>query len=180
MWSSLKWMLPAAAAVGFWVGLSSVTAKAADAAAGVITGSVVDKDGNAVADATVHLVKPRQHGAKPGGPTASGTAAEPGAGGPGDAGPGGAHPEPLATATTGSDGKFTLNFDTTKVPDGDYGVVAMVKGKGVGHAKVTIKSGIATPSDVSLKLQERHHGGGGNGGPGAAGGTGGAGQDAPK
>lgn len=134
-----KFLLPAAAAVGLFVGLGSKPVKAADApAGGVITGTVLDKDGKPVADATVHLMKPHEKGA--GAPAA-----------------GGAKPAPLASATTGADGKFSLSFDSAKVPDGDYNLGAMMKGMGGGRAKVKITAGKADPADVSITLKEGGH-----------------------
>lgn len=143
MLSLFKWMLPAVAAVGLFVSVAN-SAKAADAAAGVITGKVVDKDGNAVADAKVNLAKPRERGA-------------------GGGGAGAARPEPLATATADKDGKFELKFDKAKVADGNYSVTTFIQGKGMARAAVKVQEGKADPANVELKLQEMRRRGAGGG-----------------
>jgi 5-hydroxyisourate hydrolase-like protein (transthyretin family) len=133
MLNSLKWMLPALAALGLFVGLAG-TLKAEDAKEGVITGKVVDKDGGAVADATIRLAKPRPQG---------------------QGGQGGQRPEPLATATTDKDGKFELKFEKGKVADGEYSVSTNVQGKGFARQAVKVAAGKADPATVELKLAER-------------------------
>ena len=141
MLRSMSWLLPAVAAFGLMLTVSA--AKAADAVAGVITGTVVDKDGKAVADVKVNLAKPREQGAT-------------------------GQPEALATATTDKDGKFELKFDTTKVADGEYTIGCRVQAQGNARAKVTIKDGKADPASVDLKLKPRQAGGNGGGNRGAA------------
>jgi hypothetical protein len=140
----LKWALPMTAAMGLMIGLAVVSAKGAEEAAkGTITGKVVDKDGTtAVPDATVTLTKPRD-------PNAPRT-----------------RPEPLATATTDKDGKFVLEFEKAKVPDGEYNVGTNVQGKGMGREKVKITGVKAEPAEVTIKLAARQGRGGGGGGGG--------------
>ena len=134
VWSKRLALVVAVLALVQAYGLSAVRAE--DAPAGsVITGKVVDKDGAAVADAKVNLMKPRDP-ATPRDPNA-------------------ARPEPLATATTDKDGKFSISFDKAKVADGDYNVGTRVQDKGFGRAKVTIKDGKPDPADLTLTLAER-------------------------
>ncbi len=140
----LKRALPVAAVVAMLMGMGVLRARAEDAAGSVITGKVVDKEGNPVADAKVNLMKPRNPDA-PRDPNAT-------------------RPEPLASATSDKDGKFSLAFDKAKVADGDYNVGTRVQDKGFGRAKVTIKDGKADPAEVTLTLQDRRPGGGGAGG----------------
>jgi hypothetical protein len=121
-----KWMLAFAVAFGMVLGLSAVV-KAADAKI-TVKGVVQDKDGKAVEGATVRFAKAMQRGA------------------------GGARPEPLATATTDKDGKFTLE---ATVPDGDYSVGTMVQDKGYGRDTVVVKDGKADKAEVTLKLADR-------------------------
>ena len=121
-----KWMLPVVVAAGFVMSMAPVV-KAADEGA-VIKGTVVDKDGKAVAEATVRLTKPRVEGQQ-------------------------GRPEPLATATTDKDGKFTLTIDKSKVADGDYTVGSYNREARTGaREKVTIKDGKPEPAEVTLKL----------------------------
>jgi len=149
MLSFMKWVLPAAAAIGLLVGTSALTVRAADEKAEAkasIKGKVVDKEDKVVEDATVNLSKPRQQGA-----------------------PRGERPEPLATAKTDKDGKFVLAFDPKKVPDGDYRVSTRVQDKGMAFARVTIKDGKAVDKDgketeLSMKLADMPQRGGGGGG----------------
>ena len=139
-----KWMLPGVAALGLLIVLGSVTKaeeKSDVATTASITGTVKDKDDAVVADAKVNLVKPRQPGAE-------------------------GRPEPVATATTDKDGKFTLSL-TKAVADGNYMLVCMVQGKGGARVPVVIKDGKPDPATADLKLaQMRRPGGGGEGGQG--------------
>ena len=122
----LKWMMPAVVAVGFMMGASAVQADD-------ITGTVVDKDGKPVAELRVTLNKPRERGQ----------------------GQQGQRPEPLATATTDKDGKFTLAIEKDKVADGDYVVSAMQREPRLfARQAVKVAAGKADPAKVELKLAE--------------------------
>lgn len=138
----LKWMLPAVVAIGFVASMAPVV-KAADEGA-TIKGTVVDKDGKAVADAPVRLSKPRAQGQQ-----------------------GGQRPEPLATATTDKDGKFELKIDKSKVADGEYSVSSYNReARTMAREVVTIKDGKPDKTEVTLKLApmpQRGQGGQGGG-----------------
>lgn len=148
MRSSLKWVVPSVVVFGFVMGVSALTARGAEAEKGKINGTVVDKDGKAVAGAKVDLVKPQQRGQAQQGQRQ--------------------RPEPLATATTDKDGKFELKLDKAKVEDGRYRVTTNVQGKGRASATVTVKDG-AVEKAVELKLAERQGRGNRGGGAGGAG-----------
>jgi len=179
MFRALKWAAPVVA-FGLLFSLAGTRASAADAPAasgdkGTVSGTVTDKDGKPVANCPVRLFHPMDHagGGKKGG------------GEHGDADKGtdkkadkdaagtdrkatqladkpakGDKPVPVASGTTDSDGKFTLN----DVPVGDYMVIANLKGTGSAREKVTVKSG--ETATVSLKL-EYHDKGAGKGGSSA-------------
>jgi hypothetical protein len=142
MLSSLK-VLSLLAGVGLMIALSSATTRAEDAKkeTGSVTGTVVDKDGKAVAGATVAIVEPRQKGPnadsprKPADQAAGDDAAKP------------KRPAPVATTETDKDGKFTL----ADVPVGEYVVVARLKGVGrTSPTHVTVAAG--KEETVSLTL----------------------------
>ncbi|MCY2951586.1 MAG: carboxypeptidase-like regulatory domain-containing protein [Planctomycetota bacterium] len=146
--NSMKWILPSLVAVGLLIGLSALTVKAGEAKAvkGKIAGTVVDKDGKAVAEAKVNLTKPQ--------PRVQGQQAQ--------------RPEPLATATTDKDGKFEITFE---VADGAYRLSTTVQDKGTARAAVTIKEGKVVDKDdkvvekaVELKLAARRGNRGGGAG----------------
>jgi hypothetical protein len=145
-----RWILPVTAALmlGF-SGMSAQAAKAAkadkpdkNAGTGTVSGKVVDKDGKAVAGATVHLVKPE--GRKAGKQAAADNK--------GDRTP------PVAKTKTDKDGKFSM----TAVPAGAYRVIARSEGKGRGNAQVTVETG--KTAEVALTLGDVPPGGGRKGG----------------
>jgi len=115
-------------AAGLLLGTAAVsTALAADAPAvttGTITGLVVDKDNNPVKGATVSVVPPMVRAGR-GGKAAQAA---------GDAAPA-KRPEPVATGTTGDDGKFKIE----NVPAGKYTVMAKADGKGQGRTKDVVE-----------------------------------------
>jgi hypothetical protein len=98
---------------------------------GSLTVKVIDSQGAVVASARVALIVPRRH------PKSS------------DSAPG-TRPKPqvVAKGTTGADGICTF----TNIPDGTYIVIAGLRGKGIGHQRVTISQ---TPSEVTLTLTPR-------------------------
>ncbi len=154
----LKWLAPVAA-FALLLGVSTQS-KAADAApaGGTVTGSVVDKDGKAVADMEVRIMKPMTR------PNAAGGAPAPAAKAAGAGGRGGARPAPVATGKTDEKG----NFKIENVPAGDYMVMVRDTTKNVGaREKVTVEAGKTV--DVKLTLAEM-----------PARGAGGAGGAAPK
>jgi hypothetical protein len=164
-----KCIIPAVVAVGM-LGFSTIPfaraedkpAAGAEAKKGSISGTVLDKDGKAVAGAMVAVIKPPQRQAGGAGgdrPNRRGN----------NAGNGGAvnqatedpkpapapepgrrqRPEPLFKATTDAEGKFTIK----DVPAGDYAVRARVEGKGMAVERVSVKAD--ETATVSLKLQDR-------------------------
>jgi hypothetical protein len=187
--------LPFVAALGFVIGLSTLSARAAEEGGekkegkGNIAGTVTDKDGKAVEGVEVRLMKPRQRGGGGGGGSGAG-----GAGGGGNAGGGGsegkatigshgaitlAAPPPIATATTDKDGKFTMN----DVATGDYNIGVRDDAKKVyGRSKVTVEDGKTATVEIKCTDTPPQRGGGGGGGGGGAGGGGGGagGGGAPK
>jgi hypothetical protein len=194
---NVRWMLPVTAAVGLLVGMSAMSARAADDDAkpsgkGNISGTVVDKDGKGVAGVEVHLMKPmmrRGGGAGAGGgaghrrpPAAEDQAARVGARagavglqdkpGAGEGRP--PRPEPVATATTDDSGKFEMK----DVPAGDYMIgVRDTEKKVFGGARVTVKDGETATVEIKTSDKPMFRGGpggrGGHRGPGGAGGAGG-------
>ncbi|HEX8520696.1 MAG TPA: carboxypeptidase-like regulatory domain-containing protein [Tepidisphaeraceae bacterium] len=140
-----RWAAPIVA-LGLMLGLA-VSVKAEDKKeTGTVTGTLVDKDGKAVANANVgvyaagmgdHKKKDKaekqaadaethkdkaQHGVK------------------------GDRPKAVAEATTDSSGKFTIE----NVPAGEYSVRAMVKGQGRAAQKVEVKAGESVTVDLKL------------------------------
>jgi len=173
-----KCIIPAVVAAGM-LGFSTVPfaraedkpAAGAEVKKGSISGTVLDKDGKAVAGAMVGVIKPQ---ARQGGGGAGAGANRPNRGGgtaaanqatedpkPAPAPDPGCgnrqRPEPLFKATTDADGKFTIK----DVPAGDYAVMARVDGKGMARERVTVKAD--ETATVSLKLQDRPARGGGQG-----------------
>lgn len=128
MFTNGKCMIAAVAAIALFV-VCGRPARAADEekAPSVITGTVVDEDGKAVAEATVNLGPKRD---------------------PFDR----KEPVLLSTATTDKDGKFALKLDPVKIPDADYQVRCVVGGKG-DSVKVTVKDGKPDPAKLKLVLK---------------------------
>jgi hypothetical protein len=172
-----KWMLPTTAALAVVLGLSTLSARAAEegkeaAKKGSIAGTVTDKDGKAVEGVTVNLMKPRQRSGGGGGaPVAPGGEApkkEAVIGTPG-ATQLQNRPTPVATATTDKDGKFTMN----DVAVGDYMVgVRDQEKKLYGRERVTVEEGKTATVDIKCTDTPPQRGGGQGGGGG--GGNGGA------
>jgi hypothetical protein len=136
-----KWVAPMAALV-LMAGLQVGQTRAADDAAApagkaTVTVTVVDSAGKAVAGATVSISAAPAKKAK-------GATTQP------DAGTGArTRPTPLETGTSGADGTFAL----TKIPDGDFVVMARLKGTGNGRAKVTIADDKDEAVSVTLKAR---------------------------
>jgi hypothetical protein len=163
-----KCVIPAVVAVGM-LGFSTIPfARAEDKPAaevkkGSISGTVLDKDGKAVAGVQIGVMKPqqRQGGNRPNRGANNGAVnqatEDPKPAPAPDAGRR-QRPEPLFKATTDADGKFTIK----DVPAGDYVVAARVEGK-AARERVTVKAD--ETATVSLKLQDRQpRAGGGAGG----------------
>jgi len=138
----MRWLTPVLA-LGLVVALTNVS-RADDAkATGSISGTVTGTDGKAAANVQVRVVQPKKDAAKTGDKPAAPTAADSGTGKAKGAG----HKEATATGTTDNDGKFKLD----NVPVGDYMVVAIEKGVGMGHEKATVKAGETTTVSITLK-----------------------------
>jgi protocatechuate 3,4-dioxygenase beta subunit len=137
-------------ALALLVGLtaSRVSAEDQKAEKGTVSGKVVDKDGNPVADAPVGLFHPMEKGAKSAEKGAEKKKSELAADGEKPKADKGEKPKPVAEATTDKDGAFTM----ADVPVGDYRAVCHVKGKGNGNQKVTVKAG--ETATVEIKLGE--------------------------
>ena len=156
-----KWVIPTAATLGLALGLATIRAHAADKPAtdkpaatktegkGTISGKLLDKDGNAVAGAQVSLVRPPGREAKREQKAQRQNAGEKPAKAAGDK----ARPEPLATATTDKDGKFTFK----DVAVGDYTLRTQLRGQGMAVARVTVAAG--KTADVAMTLKQGPGGG---------------------
>ena len=164
MFRALKWATPVVA-FGLLLSLAGAGVRAADAGSGdkgTVSGTVTDKDGKAVANCPVRLFHPMERGAgKHGGGDADkssdkkgdnqSAAADRKATQLADKPAKGDKPVPVATGTTDSDGKFTLN----DVPVGDYVVIANLKGTGSAREKVTVKSGETATVELKLEYHDR-------------------------
>jgi hypothetical protein len=140
-----KWVTPVAALV-LMAGFQAGQARGDDAATptpdgkATVTVTVVDSDGKPVPSATVTIAPaPAKKSKKSADATSQPDAAAPKT-----------KVTPLETGTTSADGKFAL----TKIPDGDYLVVARVKGVGRGQAKVTIADDKDEAVSVTLKARK--------------------------
>ena len=117
---------------------------------GAVKGKVVKSDGSPVADATVQLMA-RAPGGK--------AAVEPKAQNPADSAKAAkparkerVKPESVAQTTTNAQGEFTLS----DVAEGQYAVVARVKGEGLARQRVSVHAG--QTANVSLTLKPRGEG----------------------
>jgi hypothetical protein len=160
--------LPFLAALGLFLGLSALSARAAEEpkkeGKGNVSGTVTDKDGKAVEGVEVRLMKPRQR-------SSTGGSGGAGGGANGQAAintPGAirlaAPPPAIATATTDKDGKYTMN----DVATGEYmvGVRDDAK-KAYGRARVTVEDGKTATADIKCTdTPPQRRGGGGGGGTG--------------
>jgi uncharacterized GH25 family protein len=95
---------------------------------GTLTVKVVDAQGAAVANARVALILPRRH--QKDGNSATGNRPK---------------PNVVAKGVTRADGTFAF----TNIPDGTYVAIAGLRGKGIGHERVTVTQ---TPSEITLTL----------------------------
>lgn len=148
------WAVSVALALGLTAGLMAVTATAEEKAEGKgsLVGKVTDKDGNAVAGAEVLLFKAPERGAGKAKKDGAAVKAERKAKKQADDAvkpenkPEKKKPEPVATATTDSDGKFAFK----NLEAGNYGVRTRVRGSGAANAKATVAAG--GTAEVSLQL----------------------------
>jgi hypothetical protein len=156
MFRAAKWSVPFVA-FALLLGLGvSVRAEEAKKETGSVSGTVLDKEGNAAPGVQVRLMHPFERGQRKSGDGGAAQAepknAEPAAGEkPGKGAKGGKsdRPKPVATTSTDKDGKFTL----ADVPVGKYVVMAMVKGVGGARSEVEVTAG--SEAKLELKLQER-------------------------
>jgi hypothetical protein len=163
MFRSMKWSLPLVAVVAM-LAFSASTARAEDTK-GSVTGTVVDKDGKPAAGVHVRLFHPFEKGQRGNSDAAHEKNAEKTAekaekqnAETGEKPEGGEKPEkpakgekpmrdkPVATATTDSNGAFTMK----DVPAGKYVVLAMLKGQGGDRKDVEVTGG--NEAKVELKL----------------------------
>jgi len=161
MFRAMKWSVPCVAAFALLLGLGvSVRGEEAKKETGSVSGTVLDKDGNAAPGVQVRLMHPFERGQRKGGGDGAATAepknADPAAPGnsegkPGKGAKGGKsdRPKPVATTSTDKDGKFSM----ADVPVGKYVVMAMVKGVGGARSEVEVTAG--SEAKLELKLQER-------------------------
>jgi hypothetical protein len=163
-----KWATPF---VAFALLLSLTTAVRAQEAAvdakketGSVSGTVLDKDGNAAPGVQVRLFHPFERGQRRG--DAAGKAekqnadatapaapadkeGKPAKGDKGDKAGKNDRPKPVATTSTDKDGKFTI----ADVPVGKYVVMTMVRGAGAARGDVEVTAG--AEAKVELKLKDR-------------------------
>jgi protocatechuate 3,4-dioxygenase beta subunit len=138
-----KWAAPVVA-LGLMLGLAIKVKAEETKATGTVSGTLVDKDGKAVANATVGVFaadmahKHKADKQAEGADTDKGKVTK----------EKGDKPKAVAEATTDSEGKFTIK----DVPAGDYAVRVNVKGQGRAVQKVTVKAG--ETATVDLKLGE--------------------------
>ncbi len=139
-----KWAAPVVA-LGLMLGLA-VKVKADDAkATGTVSGTVVDKDGKAVANASVGVFTAdmqHKHKAEKQAEAAEGDKDKAHHAGKEK----GDKPKAVAEGVTDSEGKFTIK----DVPAGDYVVRVNVKGQGRAVQKVTVKAGDTATADLKL------------------------------
>jgi hypothetical protein len=138
MFRSMKWIAPVAGlalALGF-----SQLSKAADevptAGKATVNVTVVDKDGKGVEGVRVRLMAaPKPDAAAAAEPKADeAPAAKP-------------KPKPVAQGTTDASGKAAL----VNVPDGEYTLMASLKGGGSGKETVKVEGGKDVSVNVTLK-----------------------------
>ncbi|MEA2711194.1 MAG: Carboxypeptidase regulatory-like domain [Phycisphaerales bacterium] len=154
MFRMLKWATPLVA-VALMLSLSSaVRADEAKKETGSVAGTVLDKDGKAAAGVQVRLFHPYERGQRRGeaakvekqnADPAAGAADKPAK--EGKRREKGDRPQPVATATTDSDGKFTMN----DVPVGKYVVQANLRGQGAAREEIEVTAGGAKSVDLKLK-----------------------------
>ncbi len=152
---SLKWAMPVLA-LGLLISFTASRAIAEDKAekkdTGTVSGTVTGIDGKPAAKCLVRLFHPMDRAnAHSAAKSSNSDKSESKAAG--DEKPAkGDKPIPVANATTGDDGKFTMK----DVPIGKYEIIAQVKGAGRAHDTIEVKSGEDTSVDLKL---ERHEGG---------------------
>jgi hypothetical protein len=153
MMRKMKWVTPLFA-FGMLLALSAARAGAAEVPQGKggVSGTVVDKDGNAVAGVNVRIFQPFRKGERPGkgeGKPEKNLAADGDKPAKPEKGPKGDRPAPVATAMTDAEGKFTM----ADVPAGKYVVMAMLKGQGQARQPIEVKAG--ETATVALKLEKK-------------------------
>jgi protocatechuate 3,4-dioxygenase beta subunit len=136
-----KWAAPVVA-LGLMLGLA-IKVKAEEAkATGTVSGTVVDKDGKPVANASVGVFTADMAHKHQADKKAEGAETDKNKAGKEK----GEKAKPVAEATTDSEGKYTIK----DVPAGDYVVRVNVKGQGRAVQKVTVKAGESTTADLKL------------------------------
>jgi hypothetical protein len=152
MFRSLKWATPVLA-LGMLISFTAVRAIAEDKAekkdTGTVSGTVTGTDGKPAAKVLVRLFHPMEHHGKDAAKSSNSDKSETKAAG--DEKPAkGDKPIPVANATTGDDGKFSMK----DVPVGKYEILAQVKGVGRAHDVIEVKSGEDTAVDLKLEHKE--------------------------
>jgi flagellar hook assembly protein FlgD len=139
MFRSMKWIAPVAglALVLGFNQLSKAADEAPTAGKATVNVTVQDKDGKGVEGVRVRLVVAEAPKTEAG--------AQPKAAG--DAPAAGKKPKPVAQGTTDASGKAVL----ANVPDGEYTVMASLKGGGAGKEMVKVEGGKDVSVTVTLK-----------------------------
>jgi hypothetical protein len=157
----MKWSMPLLA-VAAVLAFGASTVRAEDAAGkGSVSGTVLDKDGKPAAGVHVRLFHPFEKGQRGKGAAkkegAETNAADPAEGGSSDKpakGSKGDKPmrdKPVATATTDSNGAFSMK----DVPAGKYIVMAMLKGQGGARQEVEVTAGSEAKAELKLEYRDK-------------------------
>ena len=161
MFRMLKWSAPLVAFAFLLAVGTAARGEEAKKETGSVSGTVLDKDGNAAPGVQVRLFHPFERGQRKGAGAAkaekqnagAAAAAAPAEGegkpGKGDKARKNDRPKPVATTSTDKDGKFTM----ADVPVGKYVVMTMVRGVGAARGDVEVTAG--ADAKVELKLKDR-------------------------
>ena len=154
MRQSMKWVFSGSAlALALVLGMGGAVRAQAEGKA-TISGTVTAEDGSAAAGIEVRVIVPPSRGPRDGegaqrkrpDEQAAGDKKKPGADRP-------ERPEPVATATTDADGKFSV-----EVAAGDYVIMAGKPGAGMGRERVSVAAGETKNVDLKLKKGPRGEG----------------------
>ena len=133
---------------------SSDTQSNTQTGTGTITGTVT-KDGKPLPNARVGLtVKPQRVKGKKAGRKNSAANTNSATTQPSETGEKHHHPQPLMTATTDSNGKFTL----TDVKPGDYVIIAGIHGEARGHERIAVTSGQTATVEIPVNVPGEKNG----------------------